>query len=231
MMIPPIGEKPGIDDSFGSSSDMSHSHPPLANGWYREGGLDGKAFPTLETAKEAVRTLLALVGIDPKAKAVVDTPARVVSALQEMTEGYSENPAEILGKLFEESCDEVVILRGIPFTSLCEHHLLPFSGTADVGYLPAAENGKVVGLSKLARLVDCFARRLQMQERMTNEIAQSLMTCLSPKGAAVVVRASHTCMACRGVKKSGAEMVTSAMHGIFRDKPEARAEFLELCRR
>jgi GTP cyclohydrolase I len=159
-------------------------------------------------------------------EAMENTPRRFVKALEEMTKGYEESPATILGKVFEDSYDEVVILRNIPYTSVCLHHILPFSGTADVGYLP----GKVVGLSKLARLVDCFARRLQMQERMTRQIAESLMEHLEAKGAAVVTRGVHSCMQCRGVKKSGAEMVCSTMLGVFRDDVAARAEFLTLCK-
>lgn len=146
----------------------------------------------------------------------------------EMTLGYQEDPKEILSRTFDEKSDEVVILRGIEFTSLCRHHLLPFSGTADVGYLPG-ETGKVVGLSKLARLVDCFARRLQLQERMTRQIAESLMGHLNARGAAVVVRAKHSCMACRGVKKASATMVTSCCLGAFREDGRLRSEFLTLC--
>ncbi len=192
-------------------------------GWFKAGG---KTLPSQGIAEEAVSTLLQLIGEDPQRNGLRETPSRVCKALLEMTAGYKEKPEEILGKVFEDSYDEIVILKGISFTSLCEHHLLPFIGTADVGYLP----GKVVGLSKLARLVDCFARRLQLQERMTRQIAEALIEHLSAKGAAVVIRAVHSCMACRGVKKSGAEMITSAMLGVFRDEAKARSEFLELCR-
>lgn len=190
-------------------------------------GQEQRAMPYIETAEEAVRCLIRLMGQDPDIPGLLETPRRVVRALGEMTKGYNSDPAHILQKTFEDDHDQIIILRGIPFTSMCEHHLLPFSGTADVGYLP----GKVVGLSKLARLVDCFACRLQMQERMTREIADSIMTHLIAKGVAVVVKAMHSCMACRGVKKPGAEMVTSRMLGIFRDEASARSEFLDLCRR
>lgn len=185
--------------------------------------------PFLLDPEEAVGLLLrSIVGSEVATQGgLVDTPTRVVKALREMTKGYAEDPEDILGKVFEEPCDEVIILRDIPFTSLCEHHLLPFVGTADVGYLP----GSVVGLSKLARLVDCYACRLQMQERLTKEIAESLVQHLKARGAAVVTRAIHSCLACRGAKKAGAEMVCSSMLGVFRDKPEARAEFLALCGR
>lgn len=143
-----------------------------------------------------------------------------------MTRGQTENPEEILSTTFDEPCDEMVVLSGIAFTSLCEHHLLPFTGTVDIGYIP----GKVVGLSKLARLVDCFARRLQIQERLTSQIAEKLEECLLAKGVAVIVRAQHACMACRGVRKAGATMVTSAMRGILKENATARAEFLELAK-
>lgn len=177
-------------------------------------------------AEDAVRVLLRWVGEDPEREGLKDTPTRVARALREMTEGLrGSTPEQILSRTFEEKHDDLIISRNIPFTSLCEHHLLPFVGTADIGYLP----GKVVGLSKLARLVDCFAARLQIQERITREIAESIHRCLTAKGTAVVVRAQHECMACRGVRKPGSEMVTSAMLGVFRESPEARAEFLSLC--
>lgn len=153
------------------------------------------------------------------------TPHRFVAALEEMLSGYEDDPKAILSKTFEDPCDEMVILRGVPYTSLCEHHLLVFSGTVDIGYVP----GKVVGLSKLARLVDCYSRRLQIQERMTRQIATDLMTHLDAKGAAVVVRGEHSCVSCRGVKKAGAVMVTSCTLGCFRDDAMARNEFLSLC--
>ncbi|MDA1280844.1 MAG: GTP cyclohydrolase I FolE [Chloroflexi bacterium] len=173
--------------------------------------------------QNAVRLLLANVD-DPDREGLQGTPGRVVRALWEMTRGQMESPEAILSTTFDEPCDEMVVLSGIAFTSLCEHHLLPFTGTVDIGYIP----GKVVGLSKLARLVDCFSRRLQIQERMTAQIADSLDTCLDAQGVAVIVRGKHACMACRGVRKAGAIMVTSAMRGVLKDNPTARAEFLEL---
>jgi GTP cyclohydrolase IA len=156
---------------------------------------------------------------------LANTPGRFVAALGEMLSGYKDDPKEILSKTFEDDCDEIVVLKSVPFTSLCEHHLLVFSGTVDIGYLP----GKVVGLSKLARLVDCYSRRLQMQERMTRQVATALMTHLDARGAAVVVRGEHSCMSCRGVKKSGCTMITSCCLGVFRDDHSARMEFLHLC--
>lgn len=178
-------------------------------------------------AETCVEGLLKAIGLPVGASGLKDTPARVVRAFEEMTAGYAQDPAAILGTVFAEEFDEVVILRGVAFTSLCEHHLLPFVGTVDLGYLPGGKG--VVGLSKLARLVECFARRFQVQERMTREIAGAVQEHLGAKGVGVVVRAGHSCMACRGVRKAGAEMITSVMLGAFRDKPEARAEFLALC--
>lgn len=155
------------------------------------------------------------------------TPERWLAALFEMTEGYRHDPAEILATRFDgEGYDQVVVLSGISYVSLCEHHLLPFTGTASVAYLPSA--GQVVGLSKLARLVECFARRLQVQERMTQHIGEALVEHLKPLGVAVVVHGQHSCMAARGIKKPGSVMTTSYTWGAFRDKPEARAEVLAM---
>ena len=197
--------------------------PVIPPGWYMVGD---RLVPSKETAEDAVRVLLAYAGEDPKRDGLLETPARVAKALIEMTCGYSERPGKILSKVFDEPYDEVIVVRDIPFTSLCEHHLLVFEGTVDVGYLP----GKVVGLSKLARLVDCFSRRLQIQERLTKQIEEAVRIHLYARGVAVVVKATHSCMSCRGVRKPGASMVTSSMSGVFRDKPEARAEFLSLCK-
>lgn len=157
-----------------------------------------------------------------------DTPRRVADALLEMTRGYNVDPGELLGVTFSEKCEDIVALAHIPFVSLCEHHLLPFVGHAGVAYIPS--RGRVVGLSKLARLVDCYAKRLQLQERMTNQIADAIQTHLDPVAVAVVVEAEHQCMACRGASKPGAVMLTSSMHGSFRDKPAARHEVLQLLR-
>lgn len=154
------------------------------------------------------------------------TPERWVAAILEMTEGYQHDPAEILATRFDgEGYDQVVALSGIPYVSLCEHHLLPFTGTASVAYLPGSE---IVGLSKLARLVECFARRLQVQERMTQQIGEAIVAHLKPRGVAVVVHGQHSCMAARGIKKPGSTMTTSYTWGAFRDKPEARAEVMAM---
>ena len=177
--------------------------------------------------EDAVVRLLGWLGEDPRRAGLRDTPGRVLRALREMTHGYTENPATILTRQFDEPAyDEVVLVRRIPFWSLCEHHLLPFHGDAAVGYLPT---DKVVGLSKVVRLVECYARRLQVQERLTVEIATALMQHLGARGAGVVLRARHGCMETRGVR-APAETVTSAMLGVFRDDPKARAELLALDR-
>lgn len=176
------------------------------------------------TPADAVRRLLIHIGEDPDREGLVETPRRVVKALSEMTCGYYEDPAVVLGTTFDEQSDELVAVTGIEFVSLCEHHLLPFIGQASIGYLPGA---RVVGLSKLGRIVDTYARRLQVQERMTTQIADAIMTHLEPRGVGVVLRAQHSCMSCRGVQKTST-MVTSAMLGDFRDNPQLRAEFLGL---
>lgn len=178
-------------------------------------------------ARDAVRTLLTHIGEDPEREGLVDTPDRVLRAWAEMTAGYAMNPAAILSRTFDVPCDEMVVVRGIRFTSTCEHHLLPFLGEATVAYLPTE---RVVGLSKIARLVECFARRLQVQERMTDQIATAMERHLYPRGVGVIVRAHHLCMGCRGVRQPNAEMVTSSTLGAFRTNPAARAEFLDLAR-
>jgi GTP cyclohydrolase IA len=177
-------------------------------------------------AESAVATLLRYIGEDPTREGLAETPARVVRAWREMTSGYDQDPAEILGRTFEESSDELIILRGISFYSTCEHHLLPFYGEACVGYLP----GKVVGISKLARLVHCFAHRLQIQERMTAQIAGAIEKYLKARGVGVILRAHHLCMGCRGVRQQDTDMVTSAMLGMLRSDATSRSEFLRLCK-
>lgn len=178
-------------------------------------------------AEAAVRVLLADIGEDIERDGLLDTPARFVRALHEMTSGYETDVAALLSTTFTDDYDEMVVVRGVDFHSLCEHHLLGFTGTATVGYIPQPGLG-VVGLSKLARLVDAFARRLQVQERMTQQIAQAIDEHLRPVGVGVVLRARHSCMGCRGVRKPGAEMVTSTLLGAMRDEPQTRAEFLSL---
>ena len=177
----------------------------------------------VDTAEAGVRAMLRYVGEDPNREGLLDTPKRVAKAFREMTEGYAQNPKDILATTFGDRTDEMVVLSGIGFYSLCEHHLLPFFGTATVGYMPGE---RVVGLSKLARLVHCFARRLQIQERLTNQIADALMAHLLPRGAGVVIHAHHQCMGARGVRQPGAQMTTSALLGSFRSDATLRREFL-----
>lgn len=186
--------------------------------------LAGEMAPRDSEAEEGVVALLRMVGEDPGREGLLETPRRVVRAFREMTAGYDEDPAEILSKTFDEATDELIVLRGIDFHSMCEHHLLPFVGTASVGYLP----GAVVGISKLARLVHCFARRLQIQERITRQIAEAVEQHLGARGTGVIVRARHMCMGCRGVRQPSSEMVTSAMLGVLRSDAAARGEFLRL---
>lgn len=191
-----------------------------------ENGLVPHQFgASVEEAMGAVRTLLRFLRQDPDREGLADTPRRVTKALEEMTLGYYDDPEKILSTQFAADYDQMVILRGISFTSMCEHHLLPFVGTATVAYIP---RDKVVGLSKLARITLCYARRLQLQEQMTQQIAKAIDTHLKPLGVGVVVDAAHQCMACRGVKLAGATMTTSALMGVFREQSEVRAEFLRL---
>ncbi len=176
--------------------------------------------------EEQVRHILLELGEDPQREGLRKTPQRVARALRDLTAGYHEDPQAIIrSALFEVDNDEIVLVRDIDFASLCEHHMLPFLGKAHVAYLP---NGRVVGLSKLARIVDVFARRLQVQERMTTQIAAALQEALQPAGVAVVIEATHMCMVMRGVRKPNAVTVTSAMQGAFRDDAAARAEVMKL---
>lgn len=181
----------------------------------------------LTPPEDHVRHIIEWTGEDPDREGLNDTPERYIRMMEEMTSGYRMNPADVLRTTFDIAYDEMVVVTGVRFASLCEHHLLPFTGTAAVGYIPGE---RVVGLSKLARIVDVYARRLQVQERLTVQVAQALDTHLQPVGAGVVIRATHHCMAVRGVRQHRAEMVTSALHGALRDKGKARAEFLALAR-
>jgi GTP cyclohydrolase I len=176
-------------------------------------------------AEEAVRTLLRWAGEDPAREGLLDTPTRVVKAYRDWFSGYDEDPGEYLRRTFEEveGYDELVVLRGIEFESHCEHHMAPIIGRAHVGYLP---DRKVVGISKLARVVDGFARRFQVQEKLTAQIAHCIAETLQPRGVGVVIHAQHECMTTRGVHKRGVSMVTSQMLGTFREDARTRAEFL-----
>ena len=175
--------------------------------------------------RRAVREILAAVGEDPDREGLRETPDRVARMYAEVFSGLQEDPRVYLAKRFTQEYDEMVAVRDIPFASFCEHHLLPFTGVAHVAYVP---KGQVVGLSKIPRVIDSLAHRPQLQERLTQEVASLLMGELNAKGVGVVIEASHSCMTIRGVKKTGGTMVTSAMLGIFRDRPATRAEFLSL---
>ena len=175
----------------------------------------------------AVRELLIAVGEDPDRPGLQDTPARVARAYAEMFAGLGQDPFDVLATTFDENHDELVLVKDIPMYSTCEHHLVPFHGTAHIGYIPG-EDGRVTGLSKLARLVEVYARRPQVQERMTSQIADALAEALKPRGVLVVIEAEHLCMAMRGVRKPGAVTVTSAVRGIFRDNPATRSEAMSL---
>lgn len=183
--------------------------------------------PTRAEVESAIKTIIRWAGDDPARDGLKETPARVARAYQEFFKGYSDNPEAILQKTFEEieGYDEMIVLRGIRFESHCEHHMAPIVGRAWVAYIP---KGRVVGISKLARVVDAFAKRLQIQEKMTAQIANAIDTVLQPEGVGVVIKAEHHCMTTRGVHKHGTDMVTSRMLGAFRDNPMTRQEFLAM---
>ena len=187
---------------------------------------DSSKFPVTQAqAEEAVRTLLRWAGEDPAREGLLDTPQRVVKAYRDWFSGYETDPAEYLGRTFEEVAgyDEMIVLRDIEYESHCEHHMAPIIGRVHVGYLP---DGKVVGISKLARVVEAYARRFQVQEKMTAQIAQCIQDVLHPLGVGVVVEGTHECMTTRGIHKRGVSMVTSKMLGSFREDARTRAEFL-----
>ena len=189
--------------------------------------IDQEHRPSRAEAEQAVRTLLRWAGDDPTREGLIGTPGRVARAFEEWFAGYDRDPVDYLQRTFEEveNYDEMVVLRDIRFESHCEHHLAPIIGRAHIGYLP---RGRVVGISKLARVVELYAKRLQIQEKMTAQIANSIEEVLQPEGVAVVLEATHQCMTTRGVHKSGVTMVTSRMLGAFRDNPSTRREFLTL---
>ena len=183
--------------------------------------------PGRRQAEEAIRTLLLWAGDDPDREGLVDTPKRVAQAYEDWFKGYQQDPVGYLKRTFEEveGYDELIVLRDISFESHCEHHMAPIIGTAHVGYLP---NSKVVGISKLARVVEAFARRLQVQEKMTAQIAHCIQDVLRPRGCGVIINATHQCMTTRGIHKTGVSMVTSQMLGAFRKDARTRAEFLRM---
>jgi GTP cyclohydrolase I len=188
---------------------------------------DSLTLPNIDTDRiaRAVTEILLAIGEDPTREGLERTPARVAAMYTEIFGGLQRDPADVLSVGFEEHHEEMVILKDIPFYSMCEHHLLPFHGSAAIGYIPS---GRVVGISKIARLVEIYARRPQLQERLTSQIADALMEHLHPHGVGVVIRAEHLCMTMRGVRKPGSQVVTSANRGIFRSRHETRAEFMAL---
>ncbi len=175
--------------------------------------------------KQAVISIIEALGDDPEREGLADTPRRIAEMYSDIFSGMAENPEDHLKIGFEEGHQEMVIARDIPFYSMCEHHLLPFHGMAHIGYIP---NGRVVGASKLSRVVDVYARRLQLQERLTTQIADTIVSALEPRGVAVILEAEHLCMTMRGIRKPGSRMVTSAMRGLFRQRAATRSEFLTL---
>lgn len=185
--------------------------------------------PSRDEAEAAVRVLLRWAGDDPVREGLIDTPKRVVKAYEELFRGYQQNPSEILSAVFQEveGYDDMVLVRDIPFTSHCEHHMVPFVGKAHIAYFPAEG---VVGLSKLARVVDVYARRLQTQETMTAQITDAIDDALKPRGTAVLIEAEHMCMSMRGVQKQGASTITTRFTGIFRDDPAEQARFFSMAR-
>ncbi|WP_407642409.1 GTP cyclohydrolase I FolE [Arboricoccus pini] len=189
--------------------------------------LDPRAKPSAQEAQDAVRTLLRWIGEDPSREGLQDTPTRVTKAFLEHFAGYTQEPHEILARTFSEveGYDDVVVLKDISFESHCEHHMAPIIGRAHVAYMP---NSRVVGISKLARLVEVFAKRLQIQERMTAQIADTIQEVLQPRGVAVMIEATHHCMTTRGIHKPGSLMVTSRVSGIFKTNPDTRREFLSI---
>lgn len=192
----------------------------------RETKLPGGVEDQLLRLEEITRELLLQVGEDPEREGLVRTPQRVARSLRELTSGYGKTAQEVVGTgIFEEDCSEMVIVKDIEFYSLCEHHLLPFYGRVHVAYIP---DRKIVGLSKIARITDVFARRLQVQERMTVQIAEAIQDLLQPKGVGVVADAAHLCMMMRGVQKQNSSTMTSCLLGGFRTNPDTRSEFLGL---
>jgi len=173
--------------------------------------------------EDSIRRILQHLGEDPTREGLIDTPKRVIKALRELTSGYELTNEQVLATTFDETCDEMVVVSGIEFSSMCEHHMLPFTGYATVAYIP---NGQIVGLSKLARLVEMYAKRLQVQERMTEQIAHAIEDVLKPRGVGVIITSHHSCMGMRGVRKANARMTTSSLLGAIRSEASARAEFL-----
>jgi GTP cyclohydrolase I len=220
-MVQASREEMTMDDEHGR--DLARSPAPLGEGPHPRR-------PSREEAEAAVRTLLLWTGDDPDREGLLDTPARVVRAYEEFFEGYALDPVALLERTFEEveGYDEIVLLRDIRLESYCEHHMVPILGRAHVAYLP---HRRVVGISKLARVVEAYAKRLQIQEKLTAQVANTIEQVLQPRGVAVVMEAEHQCMSTRGVHQTGVAMVTSRMLGAFRDDPNTRRELLALIQR
>lgn len=202
------------------------SNKPHVSGIRR---VEPKAPPQPPELETLVRDMLVRLGEDPERPGLQRTPTRIANALTFLTSGYQQTVADVVeGAIFPDDCNEMVVVKDVEFYSQCEHHMLPFFGRVHVGYVP---DGKIIGLSKIARIVDVFARRLQVQERMTGQIADGLMEIIAPRGVGVVVEASHFCMMMRGVQKQNSSTLSSAMRGIFQEDARTRAEFMELIRR
>jgi GTP cyclohydrolase I len=210
-----------------TSETNSPSNPPPASGRPAAGTGNGKTIRIVDTPRveAAVHEILTAVGEDPARDGLVATPARVARMYAEILAGHEADPARHLLVTFSEDHHEMVVVKDIPFESLCEHHMMPFHGRAHVAYVP---NGRIVGLSKIARVVEEYARRLQVQERLTSQVADLIMTTLEPQGVGVLMEATHTCMTMRGIRKPGSSMVTSAVRGTFKSRAETRAEFMTI---